>query len=71
MGEPIHRLTGREKEIIELLAREGCREKDAAQELGISHRTVANHTRDIRIKLGVRSTKDAVLKALRMGIISI
>ena len=63
-------LTNRERQILELLAR-GRTEKGAARELGISNRAVGNRTRDIRQKMGVDSTKAAIVIAQRYNLIEI
>lgn len=53
-------LTRREREILSL-KRDGCNGKQVAQILCISHQTVKNHMTSIFLKLGVRSTLQAVL----------
>jgi DNA-binding NarL/FixJ family response regulator len=54
------RLTGREREVMELLA-EGLGQKEIASRLSISPRTVGTHVEHIFVKLGVRSRARAVL----------
>jgi len=67
-GERLHleQLSGREREILELLA-EGCSNKQIAEKLHISDRTVGAHVQHIYKKLGVNSRASAVSKFLRVG----
>jgi len=62
-------LTEREKEILQLLA-EGNSNKDAAAKLNLSTNTVETHRTRIMQKLGLHSTADIVLYAVRKRIIS-
>lgn len=57
-------LTGREEEILELIAK-GYRTKEVAQTLSISAQTVESHLRNIYDKLHVRSRAGAVAKYLK------
>ena len=57
-------LTEREREVVELLA-QGVTNKDVAQRLFLSVRTVEAHLRSSYAKLGVRSRTEAVLWAIR------
>lgn len=61
-------LTERERQILQAIA-EGRRTEEIGQRLFISPHTVHSHMRSIFMKLGVRSKLDAVLVALRQGII--
>ena len=42
-----------------------------ANQLDVSSHTVRNHVRNLRSKLGASTKLDAVVKGLRMGIISV
>lgn len=59
-------LTPREQEVLGLLA-EGQNNKDIAQSLFLSVRTVEAHLRTIFGKIGVRSRTEAALWAVRQG----
>ncbi|HDS7500259.1 TPA: autoinducer binding domain-containing protein [Klebsiella aerogenes] len=56
-------LTAREKDVLKLVSK-GMRQKDIAGLLGISQRTVENHLRQIRNRLGVSTTAQAIQVAL-------
>ncbi len=58
------RLTGRELEVLRLIAR-GMSNKDIAAELVIAENTVRNHVRNILEKLQVRSRVEAAMYAVR------
>lgn len=60
-------LTKREREILELLA-QGLGQKEIAQTLVISEKTVATHIQRILEKLGVHSRAQAVAFAHRSGL---
>lgn len=62
-------LTDREKEILQLLA-EGRSNKEAASLLGLSVTTVETHRTNMMQKLGLHSTAEIVLYAVRKKIIS-
>jgi len=62
-------LTDREKEVLQLLA-EGKTNKDAACLLDLSHLTIESHRAHLMQKLGLHSTADIVLYAVRKRIIS-
>jgi NarL family two-component system response regulator LiaR len=62
-------LTERETEVLRLLA-QGQANKEIAQHLRIGEETVKTHVRHILAKLGVQSRTQAVLYALRMGLVS-
>ena len=59
-------LSDREREILTWTAA-GRRQADIAVTLGLSPRTVENHLRRIRRRLGVRTTAQAVRVAIRRG----
>ena len=60
------KLSERELSIIRLAAK-GLTNKDIAEDLHLSYRTVEGHLRDIFNKLGVGSRTEAVLQGLKMG----
>lgn len=66
--EPRPELTSRERQVIEQLAR-GLSYDDVAQVLAISANTVRSHIRAIYEKLAVSSKTEAVLVALRLGLV--
>jgi DNA-binding NarL/FixJ family response regulator len=68
-GEPSPDLTTRERQVIEQLAR-GLSYDDVARILVISPNTVRSHVRAIYEKLAVSSKTEAVLAALRLGLVS-
>jgi NarL family two-component system response regulator LiaR len=59
-------LSEREIDIIKLAAR-GLTNKDIAESLHLSYRTIEGHLRDVFNKLGVGSRTEAVLHGLKMG----
>jgi len=61
-------LTERETEVLQAVA-DSPALKTAARQLGITEGTVNRHLRNIRSKLGVDSTIQAVAEGLRMGLI--
>jgi DNA-binding NarL/FixJ family response regulator len=67
---PIDALTGRESEVLELLA-EGLSNKAIAARLGISDQTVKFHVASIGGKLGAANRTDAVRLAVRRGLIAL
>ncbi|HHW58531.1 MAG TPA: LuxR family transcriptional regulator [Clostridia bacterium] len=56
--------------ILELEAK-GYRESDIAEALGIGVVTVKYHKRKIVEKLGVKNTKEAVIKAIKLGLVDV
>jgi DNA-binding NarL/FixJ family response regulator len=62
----IEPLSERETEVLQLLA-QGLTNKDIAQMLFLSVRTVGAHLRNVYGKLGVRSRTEAVLWAVKHG----
>jgi NarL family two-component system response regulator LiaR len=63
-------LTGRESEVLHLLAR-GLSNKEIARDLQVSEDTVKTHVAHILSKLGVQSRTQAVLTAMRLGLVSL
>lgn len=61
------RLTMREAEIVRLLC-QGKSNKEVANELGISTRTVENHRARVMRKLGLKSFSDLLRYAIRNGL---
>jgi DNA-binding NarL/FixJ family response regulator len=64
------RLSEREFDVLRLAAR-GLPNKEIAQRLGLSVRTVHSHLANIFLKMQVGSRTEAVLLALRQGLISL
>jgi DNA-binding NarL/FixJ family response regulator len=63
-------LSKREEEVLQLFA-DGCSPIEVAQRLFISAKTVKNHLASIYEKLDARDRTQAVLRAVRMGIVRI
>lgn len=63
-------LSERQIEILQIIA-DGKTTKEAAAALGISHKTVHNHLNSIYRKLDAQSLTQAVISAVRMGIIDL
>jgi DNA-binding NarL/FixJ family response regulator/signal transduction histidine kinase len=68
--QAIEKLTPREIEVLQALA-EGLDSEQIAQRLHISLRTERNHTANILSKLGVHSQLQALVFALRHGVVEI
>ena len=62
------RLTQREREILELMA-DGFGNRAIADSLFISENTVRNHVRNVLDKLQARTRTEAVVRAVRAGLI--
>jgi len=62
-------LTSREREVLELVA-EGIRNRDIAEKLVVSVRTVDHHVSAIMRKLRARSRGAAVVEARRRGLLA-
>ena len=67
---PGQSLTGRERELLKLLANSQSVD-EIAVDLGLSSHTVRNHVRSILSKLHARSQLDAVVIAVRAGLVEI
>jgi DNA-binding NarL/FixJ family response regulator len=65
--EPVH-LTARERDVLVALSH-GKSAAEAAEELGISRKTIAVHKRNLYAKLGARSQAEAVALALKRGML--
>jgi DNA-binding NarL/FixJ family response regulator len=65
---PASVLSHREAEVLQLFA-DGCSTVEVGQRLYISAKTVKNHLASIYEKLDARDRTQAVLTAVRMGII--
>jgi DNA-binding NarL/FixJ family response regulator len=61
-------VTRREEEVLQLIA-DGCSTTEVAERLYISQKTVKNHLASIYQKLDARDRTQAVLQAVRMGIV--
>jgi len=65
----IEELTAREMEVLQLAGR-GITNREIAEQLSISHRTVQVHLSHTFSKLGVSSRTEAVVHALRRGLLT-
>ena len=63
-------VTKREEEVLQLIA-DGCSTYEVADQMYISQKTVKNHLASIYQKLDARDRTQAVLQAVRMGIVSL
>ena len=63
-------ITGRERQVLQL-GGEGLSNKEIAGKLGLSDKTVRNHMNNIFIKLRAHDRTQAVLAALREGLITL
>lgn len=61
-------LTDREREVLACLA-DGMTNPQTALHLGITERTVLHHVAGARAKLGCKTRVEAVVKAVRLGMI--
>ncbi len=68
--EPDKVVSKREEEVLQLIA-DGCSTPEVAAQLYISQKTVKNHLASIYQKLDARDRTQAVLQAVRMGIVSL
>jgi DNA-binding NarL/FixJ family response regulator len=68
--DPYYQLTGREREVLKLLA-EGYSTQEMADMLVITRKTVEGHKTNLMTKLGIHNRIDLVKYALRRGIITI
>lgn len=63
-------VTKREEEVLQFIA-DGCSTSEVAEQMYISQKTVKNHLASIYQKLDARDRTQAVLQAVRMGIVSL
>jgi DNA-binding NarL/FixJ family response regulator len=68
--ESHHGLTPRELEVLGALAR-GLRNEEIAKELVITEKTVKSHLSSIFSKLGVEDRSQAILYAIKKGLVEI
>lgn len=68
-GMPYEQLTQRELQVLQLAA-DGLSNKEIAQKLVISEKTVKNHIANIFSKLNVNDRTQAILYALRKGLVA-
>jgi two-component system, NarL family, response regulator DegU len=68
--DPSRVVTKREEEVLQLIAN-GCSTPEVAEQLYISQKTVKNHLASIYQKLDARDRTQAVLAAVRMGIVTL
>jgi DNA-binding NarL/FixJ family response regulator len=61
-------LTPRETEVLQLLS-EGLDTREVGERLHCSHNTARNHTQSVIRKLGAHSKLEAVMTAIRMGLV--
>jgi len=66
--DPAAKLTGREREVLQLLT-QGSTNKEIANALTLSENTVKNHLKNILAKLHLQNRVQAVAFALREGIV--
>lgn len=66
--DPAAKLTSRQREILQLIA-EGQSNKEIAQTLDLSFKTIVNHRTDLMRRLGVHKTATLIRAAIQMGII--
>src|SRR5579872_6433218 len=62
-------LTGRERDILSAIV-QGDSNREIADKLGLSEKTVKNYVSDILSKLGVRDRTEAAVHALNMGLVT-
>ena len=67
---PLEQLTGREREVLEGIAR-GRTNKEIAADLGISYRTVETHRESLMKKLQIRTVAELTRFALGAGIVDL
>lgn len=63
-------LTPREQDVLTYLAK-GFTANEIASSLGISGHTVASHTKNVYRKLVIHTKGEAILEAIRMGLVSV
>lgn len=68
-GEPIDDLTGRQREILQLIA-EGRSTREMAELLDVSVKTIETHRARLMERLGIRDVPGLVRFAIRSGLVS-
>ncbi len=68
LGGVFGRLSGREREVLQLIA-EGCTTKEIAARLNLSEKTVAAHRLNIMQKVQLNSVADLTRYAIREGLV--
>ena len=63
-------LTQREREVMQLIA-EGKSNKEVAQQLDVSVKTVESHRRNLMVKLDIHETASIVRHAMKLGLIQL
>lgn len=66
----VHQLSSREVDVL-VLIKDGMKNPEIAEEIGLSTKTVENHVRSILIKLGAKNRTDAVIIAVKNELIEI
>lgn len=69
-ASPFHPLSEREVEVLTCVVK-GMSNKEIALSLGISHQTVKNHVTSILHKFGVEDRPQAVVYALKRGLVKL
>ncbi|NOZ87131.1 MAG: response regulator transcription factor [Deltaproteobacteria bacterium] len=70
VAEEVPKLTNREREVLELIAK-GLSNKEAARVLGVSRATIRTHLEHIYQKLDVTNRVEAITEGLRHGLIEL
>ncbi len=68
-SHPSQELTGRELDVLRLMAK-GYSRPEVAELLGLSVNTIASHCKQIYRKLQISSRAEAVVEAIRLGLIN-
>lgn len=69
-SSPLARLSGRQREILQLIA-EGCTTKDIAQRLNLSVKTVETHRAQLMERLEIHDVPGLVRLAIRVGLVHV
>ena len=67
---PRREITKREREVLSLIAK-GFKSREAADQLGISTKTVETHRANIMNKLALRNVAELILYAIRKKLVSV
>jgi RNA polymerase sigma factor (sigma-70 family) len=68
--QAVQRLTPRERQVLQAVAK-GLSDREIAERLHVSHETVRTHLVNIFGKLGVESRLQALLLAVRHGVVTL